>query len=117
MPTRVQTSSARASADCHAHSVHPWPRQWVAPPWITHEVGVEQSCRFVLIAGEHVPVPVERVETFAWPMYVERAFAFTPAAIISEAYVCLASCSPTGSSRAAFQTRCVRRVSRSASNV
>jgi hypothetical protein len=27
----------------------------------------------------------------AWPMNVERAFALTPAAIINEAYVCLAS--------------------------
>ena len=28
------------------------------------------------------------------PMYVESAFAFTPAAIISDANVCRASCNP-----------------------
>jgi hypothetical protein len=35
-----------------------------------------------------------------WPMYIERAFAMTPAAIISEAKVCRASCRVIGSSRA-----------------
>jgi hypothetical protein len=44
----------------------------------------------------------------AWPMKVESAFAFTPAAIISEAKVCLQSCRPIGSSSAAFQTRSAR---------
>ena len=34
----------------------------------------------------------------AWPMYVERAFALTPAAIISDAKVCRHSCSVIGSS-------------------
>jgi hypothetical protein len=35
---------------------------------------------------------------FACPMYVESALAFTPAAVISDANVCLHSCNVTRSS-------------------
>ena len=41
------------------------------------EVGVEQPGRFVLCAGEQVPVAVERDATLACPMNVLTAFALT----------------------------------------
>src|SRR5689334_6450512 len=41
--------------------------------------------------------------TDACPMYVASAFAFTPAAIISDAYVCRHSCSVIGCGSAFFQ--------------
>ncbi|HMH40535.1 MAG TPA: hypothetical protein VK532_05000 [Gaiellaceae bacterium] len=44
----------------------------------------------------------------ACPMNVASAFAFTPAAIISDAYVWRASCSPTGSSPASRHARFTR---------
>ena len=45
---------------------------------------------------------------FAWPMYVESAFALTPAAIISDANVWRHSWSPIGVSLAAFHSRRAR---------
>ena len=57
------------------------------------QVGVEQLRRLRLGARHQVPVEVERDRDVAWPMNVESAFAFTPAAIISEANVWRHSCS------------------------
>jgi hypothetical protein len=42
------------------------------------------------------------IDTLACPMYADSAFALTPAAIIRDANVCLASWRPIGSSPAAF---------------
>jgi hypothetical protein len=52
----------------------------------------------------------------AWPMNVESVFAFTPAAIISDANVSRHSCSPIRASCDASHARPARRATVAASN-
>jgi hypothetical protein len=76
-----------------------------------HQICVEQVGRLSLVARHQVPYRSIVIAMFACPMYVESAFALTPAAIIMLANVCLHSCGVIRSSDAFFQAVSARRCS------
>jgi hypothetical protein len=65
--------------------------------------------RLVAAVRHQVAVRSKVIVTLAWPIASQIAFAFTPAAIISEAKVWRPSCSVIGSSCAAFHAVSARR--------